>query len=87
MNKTGSTHRNLALVLQGVMLLGLILSTYEKQWFNVLLIAGILFLSILPQIFSSRMQIYIPPPFGMLAILFVLASVFLGEIRNYFFHY
>jgi len=87
MDKVRSTHLKLTMALQGVMLLGLAFSFYEKQWLNALLIVGILLLSLLPHILNRRMQIYIPPQFEMLAILFVFASVFLGEIRNYYFRY
>lgn len=80
-------HRRLTAALQVIMAIGLLLSLYEKQWANSLLISGILFLSFLPHILGTRMQIYIPPQFEMLAILFVFASVFLGEIRSYYFRY
>jgi len=80
-------HRRLTAALQVAMAVGLILSLYEKQWANALLIAGILFLSFLPHILGRRMQLYIPPPFEILAILFVLASVFLGEIRGFYVRY
>ena len=87
MSRIRSTHRKLTLVLQGVMLLGLALSFYEKQWLNTMLILGIFLLSLLPRFLSRKMHIYIPPQFEMLAILFVFASVFLGEIRNFYFRY
>ena len=87
MKRTLSIHRKLTIGLQFIMTTGLILAVYERQWFNVVLIVGILTLSLLPMVLRRRMQIYIPPPFEMLAILFVFASVFLGEIRNYYIKY
>ena len=87
MKRTLSIHRKLTIGLQFILTTGLILAVYERQWFNVVLIVGILTLSLLPMVLRRRMQIYIPPPFEMLAILFVFASVFLGEIRNYYIKY
>lgn len=87
MKRTLTIHRRLMIGLQFIMAIGLALAVYEKQWLNGLLILGILTLSLLPHMLRKRMQIYIPPPFEMLAILFVFASVFLGEIRNYYFKY
>ena len=84
MIRTLSIHRKLTIVLQSIMAVGLVLAIYERQWLNIFLILGIVILSLLPLVFRRRMQIYIPPPFEMLAILFVFASVFLGEIRNYY---
>jgi len=80
-------HTRLTAALQVILIVGLILSLYEKQWVNALMILGILFLSYIPDILGKRMQIYIPPQFQMLAILFVFASVFLGEIRGFYFRY
>jgi uncharacterized membrane protein YjdF len=85
--KTRSIHRRLTIFLQSILVIGLVLSLYERHWLNTFLILGIMFISALPHILSKRMQIYMPPEFDMLAILFVFASVFLGEIRNYYFRY
>ena len=73
--------------LQVFLAAGLGFALYERQWLNVLLILGIFVLSLLPLVLRRRMQIYIPPPFEILAILFVFAAVFLGEIRNYYFKF
>jgi hypothetical protein len=80
-------HRRLTFFLKAVLIVGLLFSLYEQQWLNIFLILGIIFLSLLPHILRKRMQIYIPPQFEILAILFVFSSVFLGEIRNFYFRY
>lgn len=87
MARTLSIHRRLTLFLQFIMAIGLALAVYEHQWLNSLLILGIVVLTLLPLMLRRRMQIYIPPPFEMLAILFVFASFFLGETRNYYIKY
>jgi uncharacterized membrane protein YjdF len=85
--KARSIHRRLTIILQVILVIGLVFSLYERQWLNTLLILGIIFLSVLPHILSKRMQIYIPPQFEMLAILFIFASIFLGETRNFYIRY
>lgn len=71
-------------IMQVIMLVGLVLSVYERQWFNAALIASIIFLTLLPTILGRRFDVYIPPQFEVLAILFIFGSLFLGEIHGYY---
>ena len=64
--------------------MGLVLSVYESRWFIAFLVAGILILTFLPTALSKRFAVYIPPEFELLAILFIFASLFLGEVRGYY---
>ncbi len=66
------------------MLAGLILSAIEQQWMNVMLTASVLTLTALPALMQRRFNVSIPPEFELLAILFVFASLFLGEVRGYY---
>lgn len=66
------------------MLAGLILSAIEQQWMNVTLTAAVLTLTALPALMQRRFNVSIPPEFELLAILFVFASLFLGEVRGYY---
>jgi len=77
-------HQWLMGAMQLVMLVGLVLSLYERQWFNALLIASIILLTLLPTILGRRFDVYIPPQFEVLAILFIFGSLFLGEIHGYY---
>ena len=70
--------------LQAVMFVGLLLTVYEQQWLNAFLIACIILLALLPSVLSRRFNVYVPPEFELLALVFVFSSLFLGEIRGYY---
>jgi hypothetical protein len=70
--------------LQIILLIGLVLSIYEHRWLIAFLVAGILILTVLPTALGKRFAVYIPPEFELLAILFIFASLFLGEVRGYY---
>lgn len=84
MNRSKTIHQWLTIVLQVIILVGLAFSIYEKFWLNTFLITGILLLTLLPMVLRKRFAVYLPPEFELLAILFIFASLFLGEIRGYY---
>lgn len=77
-------HQWLMGLMQLIMLVGCVLSLYERQWLNALLIASIILLTLLPTVLGRRFDVYIPPQFEVLAILFIFGSLFLGEARGYY---
>lgn len=82
--RSHSLHKWLSAVLQVAILFGLIIALYERYWLNVFLISGILLLTFLPTFVSRRLAVFIPPEFEMATIVFIFASLFLGEIRGYY---
>ena len=64
--------------------MGLLLSIYEHRWLIAFLVAGILILTLLPTALGKRFAVYNPPEFELLAILFIFATLFLGEVRGYY---
>lgn len=82
--KPHSVYQVVVGLLQFILLIGLVLAVVEQQWFNAALIVGILLVTLLPMALNRRFQVYVPPEFGVLAILFVFAAFFLGEIRDYY---
>lgn len=77
-------HRRITLVIQSVMLLGLILSLLQGNWLNSVVILGISLLTLLPVVTKKRFNVFIPPEFELVAILFVFLSLFLGEVHGYY---
>lgn len=77
-------HRSLSFVLQAVMVVGAVLAAIEGLWFNVVVIAGIFVLTLLPLLLDRRFRIYVPAEFELLAVLFLFASLFLGWIHGYY---
>ena len=72
------------MVIQLVMLLGLILSALQGSWLNSVVILGISLLTLLPAVTKKRFNVFIPPEFELVAILFIFLSLFLGEVHGYY---
>lgn len=79
-----SIHYWLTVTLEGIMVVGLVLSVFKGQWLNTSIIVGILFLTLLPTLLGKKFDVYIPPVFQFMAILLIFASLFLGEIHHYY---
>ncbi|MEW6594641.1 MAG: hypothetical protein AB1413_07210 [Thermodesulfobacteriota bacterium] len=56
----------------------------DGQWINAFLILAIMAIILAPSAFRHRLPVDIPSEFLALAVLFVFASLFLGEIRSYY---
>jgi hypothetical protein len=80
----GRLYGVLLAVLQSVMLVELVLLVRGGQWRTALQVAIIMGLTLAPVALRSRLPVKVPAEFQILAILFVFASLFLGEIRNYY---
>jgi hypothetical protein len=74
----------ITLALQAILLVGLILSAVQQQWLNMMLTAAVMALTVLPAVMERQFKVTIPPEFELLAILFIFASIFLGEVRGYY---
>jgi len=71
-------------VLQTIMLAELVVLFLAGQWVNVLQVVTIMVLTLAPLALGRRLPVRIPPEFQTLAITFVFASLFLGEVRRYY---
>jgi len=70
--------------LQALVLVGLCVSLYERQWQNAATVAAIFCVTLIPQAFSRRFDIHVPAELELLTIAFVFAALFLGETRDYY---
>lgn len=77
-------HRILVGVLLLVMCGELAITVYKGLWVNAFLIVGIITVTFVPFILGRQYQIHIPAEFQILAVIFVFASLFLGEIHSYY---
>jgi hypothetical protein len=77
-------HRGVTLALQIVLVIGLVLEILQGQWLNVVATAGVLVLTLLPLVLGRTFSVFIPAEFEVLAVVFVFAAVFLGEVRGYY---
>lgn len=77
-------YRGVLIVLQVVMLVELIWVLYEQQWINAFLVVAIMAVNLSPALLGRRFGVHIPAEFQVLAVLFVFAALFLGEIHSYY---
>lgn len=84
MRKPQSIAEWITLALQIILLAGLVLSAVQQQWMNMVLTAVVIALTALPAAMERQFKVTIPPEFELLAILFIFASIFLGEVREYY---
>jgi hypothetical protein len=67
-----------------VMLVELGFLLAEGQWFTAFLVVAIILATASPMILGRRFRVNIPPEFQLMAVVFVFASLFLGEIREFY---
>ena len=82
--KTSSIHRRVSLVLKGILVLEAGFAVWEQQWLTVGITVGILGITMIPLLIKRSFRVQIPPEFELLAIAFIFASLFLGEVRGYY---
>jgi len=77
-------HRRLTFVLQGILVVGGVAAVWEQQWLAALITGGIIVITLVPFFLAKRFRVFIPPEFVLVAIAFVFASLFLGEVHGYY---
>lgn len=71
-------------VLVVLMLLEFFVAVWEGQWMTTFLIAAILAIALAPMLAPRRMPVAIPAEFHLLAVIFIFASLFLGEVHLFY---
>ena len=77
-------HLFVLFVLQTVMAVELVLLVLEGQWQHVFLVIAVMAGTLAPELLRNRLPVEIPSEVQVLAILFVFATLFLGEVRDYY---
>ena len=77
-------HRLLLIVLQTVMALELGALLWRGQWQNAAVVVGIIGLTVAPVVLRDRLSVRMPYAFQILVLVFVFASLFLGEVREFY---
>ena len=72
------------IVLQLAMAAELVLLIIDEQWLNAALAFGVIILTLLPLTLASRLHVRIPAELQLLTVMFVFASLFLGETLSYY---
>ena len=71
-------------VLQSIMFAELVWLVRASQWRTAGQVVIIMALTLAPLVLRSRLPVRIPAEFQILAVLFVFASLFLGEVEDYY---
>ena len=77
-------NRWIVVITTALMLVELAVVLFERQWMNAMLVAAIIGLVLAPTLLRDRMPVVVPSEFQVLAIIFVFAALFLGEVRSYY---
>lgn len=75
-------HLFILAILQLVMAAQLVVLLVREDWLQVFLVGGIMALTLAPVVF--KLPVEIPSEIQIVAILFVFATLFLGEVRDYY---
>lgn len=81
---TGRVHYRLSLLLKAILLLEIAAAIWETQWQTAFITTGIVVITLVPLLMEKKFRVYIPAEFEVLAIAFVFAALFLGEVRGYY---
>ncbi|MDI1302967.1 MAG: hypothetical protein PSX71_13765 [bacterium] len=77
-------HRFTVGILIAVMAVELVLTLLKGQWLTSFLVVMIMSVALGPVIFSHRLRITFPAEFHLLAIIFIFASLFMGEVWQFY---
>lgn len=78
------THQRVTMALQLILLVEALFALWDQRWLTFAVTSSIIAVTFLPVIIERRFRVYIPPQFQLMAIAFVFASLFLGEVRDYY---
>ena len=74
----------LTLVIWGILAIAFVVALFTSQWANAFVTIVALTLTLLPSVFSNRFQIQLPLSFLAAISLFLFATLFLGEIFDFY---
>lgn len=78
------THQRITFALQSLLFVEVLVALWTQQWFTGFFTVLIILVTFLPVLLERRFRVHIPPEMQLLAIAFVFASLFLGEVRDYY---
>ncbi|MFN2442957.1 MAG: hypothetical protein ABR517_09755 [Thermoanaerobaculia bacterium] len=84
MNRETLVHRWLTIALQSLLVIGIVAAAFQGNWLAALTTATILLVTLLPLLLGKKLAVFIPPELEGLAVLFIFACLFLGEVQGYY---
>lgn len=83
-NLARRAHLAVLAILQTIMAIELVLLLARGQWMHAFLVCGVMAGTLAPELLRRRLTVEIPSEIQILAILFVFATIFLGEVRDFY---
>lgn len=80
-------HKGLTFFLQATLIVGVVLFVLQGRFLTASVTAAIIVVTLLPLVLGRRFDVMIPPEFELFTVLFVYASLFLGEVHGYYIRY
>ncbi|MFT4564015.1 MAG: hypothetical protein ACI9BW_003777 [Gammaproteobacteria bacterium] len=80
-------NRRLTALLKVILITGAMLELLQGDWLTAIATLGVVVITFLPVALGQRFDVRIPPEFELLAVIFVCASLFLGEVHGYYLKY
>jgi uncharacterized membrane protein YjdF len=80
----GDLHRIVVRILLFLMVIEWAFLMFEMRFLQLFLVTTIIFVLIAPEVFRNKMDITIPAEFHFVAVIFILASLYLGEIQQFY---
>ncbi len=77
-------HQRLAFILQVILFVEIMAAIWNQHWLTAVITTGILLVTLVPTFLGRFFHVFIPAEFVLLAVIFVFASLFLGEIHGYY---
>ncbi len=84
---SGRFNRRLTVLLKLILVAGAVLEIWQGNVLAALATIGVVLVASLPVALGARFDVRIPPEFELLAVVFVYASLFLGEVHGFYARY
>lgn len=77
-------NRRLTLLLKLALIVGAMMEMLQQEWLKAIATLGIIIITFLPVVLGQKFDVRIPPEFELLTVVFVYASLFLGEVHGFY---
>lgn len=82
--KEYAIHRGLSIILKAILFVEAFFALWDSQWLTFAITIGIILITLTPILIKRSFHVNIPAEFELLAIAFIFASLFLGEVHGFY---
>lgn len=83
-DRARQVHHRVTMLLQALLLIGAVIAAWQGNWQAAITTGAILVVTLFPLFLERRLNVFIPPEIEVVTVLFIFASLFLGEVRGYY---